>query len=156
MVHKAVCIVKGDNPAIVGVVRFQQDAEGKPTKIVGEIKGLAPGQHGFHVHEWGDFSKGCASAGSHYNPFGQKHGGPKDEIRHVGDLGNITAGSDGVAKFEIVDSMINLAGRHTVIGRMMVVDEKVDDFQKGGNEESFKNAGGARVGCGLIALANPR
>jgi hypothetical protein len=39
------------------------------TQIDGQLSGLTPGKHGFHVHEWGDiFSKGCDSVGGHFNP----------------------------------------------------------------------------------------
>ena len=37
--------------------------------------------HGFHVHEYGDLSEGCQSAGGHYDPFGVVHGGPRDSPR---------------------------------------------------------------------------
>lgn len=41
--------------------------------------------------------------------------------RHVGDLGNVTAGDDNVAKIDITDQLITLAGPHSIIGRTMVV-----------------------------------
>lgn len=46
-------------------------------------------------------------------------------LRHVGDLGNVVAGSDGVAKFEIKDKLITLNGPQTVVGRTLVVSHKV-------------------------------
>jgi len=156
MSKKAVCVIKGD-ANVCGVIRFEQESEDKPVKICGEIKGLAPGQHGFHVHEWGDNTNGCTSTGAHYNPFGKTHGGPKDENRHVGDLGNVTAGADGVAKFEVTDNLIKLIGNNSVVGRTMVVHEKTDDLGKGGDDESLKTGNaGARVGCGVIGLAAPK
>lgn len=42
-------------------------------------------------------------------------------LRHVGDLGNVTAGKDGVAVVSMEDPMIALSGEHSVIGRTMVV-----------------------------------
>lgn len=75
MVFKAVCVIVGEG--VRGVVHFTQEAEGKETNIKGEISGLSPGQHGFHVHEWGDNTNGCISAGPHYNPFGKTHAGPQ-------------------------------------------------------------------------------
>ena len=41
--------------------------------------------------------------------------------RHVGDLGNVTAGENNVAKIDITDSIITLAGAYSIIGRTMVV-----------------------------------
>lgn len=49
------------------------------------------------------------SAGPHFNPFSKEHGGPTDEIRHAGDLGNVTA-AGGVAKVDITDKQISLSG----------------------------------------------
>lgn len=61
------------------------------------------------------------SAGSHFNPFKKEHGGPEDENRHAGDLGNVVAGDDGVAKIDITDSQIPLEGPNSILGRSVVV-----------------------------------
>uniref|UniRef100_W5KMP5 Superoxide dismutase [Cu-Zn] n=1 Tax=Astyanax mexicanus TaxID=7994 RepID=W5KMP5_ASTMX len=152
MVHKAVCVLKGTGE-VTGTVFFEQ-GDGAPVKVSGEITGLTPGLHGFHVHAFGDNTNGCISAGPHYNPYNKTHGGPTDEIRHVGDLGNVTAGADGVAKINIEDKMLSLSGPHSIVGRTMVIHEKEDDLGKGGDEESLKtgNAGG-RLACGVIGIA---
>lgn len=42
-------------------------------------------------------------------------------FRHVGDLGNVEAGDDGIAKVNITDKMISLAGPLSIIGRSVVV-----------------------------------
>ena len=64
----------------------------------------------------GDLSSGCASAGSHFNPFSKMHGAPTDTSRHVGDLGNIQSNAQGEAKFTIEDSLVTLNGPLSVVG----------------------------------------
>jgi hypothetical protein len=86
---KAVCVLTG-TAGVEGTVTFTQSGDG-PTKIVGDISGLAEGLHGFHIHEFGDTTNGCMSTGPHFNPNGMTHGAPTDEIRHAGDMGNVTA-----------------------------------------------------------------
>mmetsp|Transcript_4349 Transcript_4349/g.4466 ORF Transcript_4349/g.4466 Transcript_4349/m.4466 type:complete len:168 (+) Transcript_4349:108-611(+) len=138
---------------VTGSVEFEQPSDTEPTTITYNVTGLTPGLHGFHVHEKADFSNGCVSAGPHYNPFGKTHGGPDDEERHVGDLGNIEANGDGVAEGTMLDINIRLTGDYSVIGRSIMVHEGVDDLGKGGHELSptTGNAGG-RLACGEIKL----
>ncbi|XP_051972135.1 superoxide dismutase [Cu-Zn]-like [Xyrauchen texanus] len=149
---RAVCVLKGTGE-VTGTVYFDQADDKAPVKVSGEITGLTEGKHGFHVHAFGDNTNGCISAGPHYNPHNKNHGGPEDEERHVGDLGNVRAGNDGVAKIDIVDKQLTLHGQLSIIGRTMVIHEKEDDCGKGGNEESLKtgNAGG-RLACGVIGI----
>ncbi|KAK1800395.1 hypothetical protein P4O66_005632 [Electrophorus voltai] len=153
MATKAVCVLKGTGVE-TGTVYFEQQGEGAPVKITGEITGLTPGLHGFHVHAFGDNTNGCISAGPHFNPKNKNHGGPNDEVRHFGDLGNVSAGANGVAKVNIEDKLVSLTGPNSVIGRTMVIHAKEDDLGKGGDEESLKtgNAGG-RLACGVIGIA---
>ncbi|KAL6733515.1 hypothetical protein Aduo_004158 [Ancylostoma duodenale] len=153
--NRAVAVLRG--PIVNGTVVFTQEKESDPCRIQGEIKGLTPGLHGFHVHQYGDLTNGCTSTGSHFNPFNKTHGGPRDENRHNGDLGSIEAGPDGVARFNITDPMVKLHGKNSVIGRAVVVHANVDDLGKGKGsrrKESLKTGNaGARLACGVIGIA---
>ena len=102
-------------------------------------------------------TNGCVTAGAHYNPEGLTHAGPDDTVRHVGDLGNVTADATGKATYDSYDKLIFIYGDvHNVIGRSCVVHAAVDDLGKGGNEESLKTGNaGARVACGVIGLSGP-
>merc|ERR1711941_196034 len=86
---------------------------------------------------------------------GCSHGAPPNGQgeRHAGDLGNVTAGEDGVAKLDITDSMISLTGERSVLGRTMVIHADVDDLGQGGHElsKTTGNAGG-RLACGVIGI----
>jgi Cu-Zn family superoxide dismutase len=80
---------------------------------------------------WTSQIKGCISAGAHFNPFGKTHGGPESEERHVGDLGNVIANDEGVAKFDFVDKLVRLNGPNSIVGRAMVVHADPDDLGLG-------------------------
>lgn len=147
-------------PTVKGTITFEQtDAD---TCVINyEITNLSPGKHGFHIHEKADFSDGCMSAGPHYNPHGKEHGAPDDENRHVGDLGNVEPGPDGVAKGQITDKLIKLTGDFTVIGRSVMVHADEDDLGRGDHSEPGVNGktskttgnAGARIACGEIKAA---
>ena len=54
---------------IYGVVRLSQPAGVLGhLSVEGEVWGVPPGEHGFHIHALGDLSEGCASIGGHYKP----------------------------------------------------------------------------------------
>lgn len=144
---QAVSILEHTVGKVEGAIRFQQEP-GKPTVIKGIIKGLTPGKHGFHIHEFGDLSDGCASAGAHYNPTGVKHG--SIDQGHIGDLGNITADDSGTARFQIMAERVELAD---IVGRAIVIHANEDDLGLGNNSESLTTGNaGDRVGCGVIRL----
>jgi Cu-Zn family superoxide dismutase len=144
-VTRALCLLAPtQGHAVRGTVTFlQQDGA---VLVRAEITGLTPGAHGFHVHEFGDCSApDAASAGGHFNPMGHQHAGPDAPARHMGDLGNLVAGEDGVARMERLDKILKLGGPHSIVGRAVIVHEKVDDLAT----QPTGNAGG-RVACGVI------
>eukprot|EP01117_Protostelium_nocturnum_P017271 TRINITY_DN700_c0_g1_i1.p1 TRINITY_DN700_c0_g1~~TRINITY_DN700_c0_g1_i1.p1 ORF type:complete len:159 (-),score=68.26 TRINITY_DN700_c0_g1_i1:69-545(-) len=156
MPREAICLLKGEpgNEGVKGTVRFRQLENGN-TQVEAEVFGLAEGKHGFHIHQFGDLSNGCTTAGPHYNPHGKTHGGPEDAERHVGDLGNIVktaAAEPSVYKWE--DSLIKLDGPHSVVGRAVVCHKDEDDLGRGGHDDS-KTTGhaGGRIACGVIGLS---
>ncbi|AQL06655.1 Superoxide dismutase [Zea mays] len=126
---KAVAVL-GSSDGVKGTIFFTQEGDG-PTAVTGSVSGLKPGLHGFHVHALGDTTNGCMSTGPHYNPASKEHGAPEDENRHAGDLGNVTAGADGVANINVTDSQIPLTGPNSIIGRAVVVHADPDDLGKG-------------------------
>ena len=150
---RAICILDARTAQKAsGIVRFEQESAFSPTKIRGDFVGLTPGQkHGFHIHTWGDLSNGCLTAGPHLNPYGKTHGGPDDEERHVGDLGNVQGDGEGKGVYERTDYLVTIFGEHSIIGRSCVLHEKEDDLGRGGNAESLITGNaGARIACGVI------
>uniref|UniRef100_A0A023G585 superoxide dismutase n=1 Tax=Amblyomma triste TaxID=251400 RepID=A0A023G585_AMBTT len=147
----AVCVFQIGTPR--GYVKFHQDP-GQQVQLEGNITQLAPGEHGFHVHEFGDLTDGCTSAGSHYNPFGKSHGAPYNEDRHVGDLGNIKADDSSSAVFSFSDRLLQLNGDYSIIGRSLVVHEDRDDLGRGNFSDSLTTGhSGARLTCCVIGIA---
>src|SRR5207244_10719985 len=133
---------------VSGTVTFTEVADG--VQVRAEISGLTPGNHGFHVHEFGDCSAAdVSSAGAHFNPTSKPHAGPESAERHVGDMGNVQADASGNAKLEYVDHQISLTNdERSAIGRSVVVHAKADDLKSQPAGDS-----GARVGCGVIGRA---
>jgi len=112
---------RGSGDAVKEVIVQMRDGEGNSvgtvavrelvngTLFVAELEGLAPGAHGFHIHERGTCEPpGFQSAGSHLNPTGAKHGFDTEGGPHVGDLPNIRVADDGTAVAEFFSAQIVL------------------------------------------------
>ncbi|KAF9935715.1 hypothetical protein BGZ65_003117 [Modicella reniformis] len=165
----AVCIldINQDSPNVItfpdsqkpyGLVRFLQvDQETCVVDVT--VQNLTRGDHGIHIHEFGDTSEGAAKCGPHFNPTNVSHGDP--ETGHVGDLGNITVDENGWGDLVLESKRIKV---WDIIGRSMVVTEKADDLGRGthsnGSSDDNRNGslnskedGGSGKGiiCGIIA-----
>ncbi|CAG2182456.1 unnamed protein product, partial [Oppiella nova] len=146
---KAVVVLRS-NGLTHGVIHLVQ-VGGGPTHISGHIIGLTPlYSHGFHFHEK-PVTVDCESAGEHYNPTHQTHGGPNDPSAHIGDLGNIEADLKGISRVHIIDHKVSLIGKYSVIGRSLVVHKYTDDLGAGLNRESRTSGNsGGRLACGTV------
>ncbi|AAP29819.1 superoxide dismutase [Choristoneura fumiferana multiple nucleopolyhedrovirus] len=148
---KAICVIAGDAH---GKVYFNQDGPNDSLRITGHLLNLPRGLHGFHVHEFGDTSNGCTSAGEHFNPTHQNHGAPDAAERHVGDLGNVrSAGCTALTPVDMSDNVMSLFGPLSILGRSLVVHTDRDDLGLTDHPLSkvTGNSGG-RLGCGIIAM----
>jgi len=132
---------------VTGTVNFLEAPDG--IRVRATIEGLEPNTtHGFHIHEEGDCSApDGSSAGGHFNPTDDPHGGPGDSAdeRHVGDLGNLESNADGVATYERVDDLLTVEGNTSILGRGMIVHAGTDDL-----ESQPTGDAGARLACGVI------
>jgi Cu-Zn family superoxide dismutase len=133
------------NKDVTGTVTFTLD--GEKLKFVADIDGLAPNtEHGFHIHEKGDLSDpDLKSAGGHFNPTKEKHGGPESEHHHAGDLGNLKADAKGHAHLEGTVMHASFSGDTSILGRSVIIHAKADDLKT----DPSGNSGG-RVAGGVI------
>ena len=133
---------------LTGIAMFMQ--EGDTITVFIEIEGVSPGLHAVHIHESGDCGAADGtSAGGHWNPTDAPHGKWGEGEFHLGDLGNIEVGADGIGQFELMTDLweIGTGSDLDIVGKGIIVHAGADDFtsQPSGNA-------GARIGCGAIEL----
>lgn len=135
----AVLLDTEDTPVAVALVAELDDEISVNVVAVG----LAPGEHGIHIHETGicdpTTDPPFDSAGGHYNPTDEEHGD------HAGDLGNITAEEDGTARFQEMTDNFTLDELIDEDGSAIIIHAEEDENDPEG--ESY----GARIVCGVLA-----
>ncbi len=140
-------VMQVGNSEVTGSVTFSEAENG--VQIQGSFSGLEPGNHGFHIHEYGDCTADDGTtAGGHFNPTGNNHGSPSDTDRHMGDLGNIEANEDGEASVNYVDQTVTL---DQILGRGIIIHAGEDDLKS-----QPTGAAGGRVACGVIGVAQKK
>jgi Cu-Zn family superoxide dismutase len=148
VVHVAEATLQGrEGSGVSGVVTFTQSEDS--VEVTAHVSGVSAGtgEHGFHIHEVGDCSApDFTSAGGHFNPTENIHGGPDDAERHAGDLGNITVDETGHGTLTRTSNLITVTpGANSVVGRAVILHEKQDDLVS----QPTGDAGG-RIACGVV------
>jgi superoxide dismutase, Cu-Zn family len=134
----------------VGTVTVTEGKDG--VTLVPNLKGLPPGEHGFHLHE----NPSCASAekdgvktageaaGAHYDPGTTKaHKGPEGG-GHKGDLPKLVVSEKGEAAEKMQVKGVGLADFR---GRAMMVHAGGDNYR---DSPKPSGGGGERIACGVI------
>lgn len=149
-IKKAVAVLQPlNNSNVSGIVYFNMTTIG--VEVIADIDGLDEGEHGFHIHQFGDLrTPDGSSLGGHFNPGNKPHGKPNDEMSHAGDMPNIVAFNDSTAHLEFTNAKVSFSGEENIIGRAIVIHALEDDF-----ESQPSGAAGNRVAAGVIGILNP-
>ncbi len=110
------------------------------------VTGIAPGEHGVHVHMTGVCeAPGFQSAGGHWNPAGAAHGLAGEPGHHAGDMPNLTVTANGTGTLEF-----NLVGG--AFAQLMDADGAAFVVHANADDQTTDPSGnsGARIACGVF------
>ena len=140
----------GNIGSSVGTISFRDTPQG--LEITTDLKGLPPGEHGFHIHE----NPSCAAAeqngklvpglkaGGHYDPKkSRKHAGYTGD-GHLGDLPALIVAKDGTAKNKLYAPRLTL---NDIKNRSVMIHAGGDNYS---DQPLPLGGGGARMACGVI------
>jgi len=117
-----------------------------------DLHGLAPGLHGFHLHQNPSCEPGekngvkaaAIGAGGHFDPKGSNmHGTPWGK-GHLGDLPPLYVDPDGVASEAVLAPRLKMSD---LPGHALMLHAGGDNFS---DNPAPLGGGGARVACGVI------
>lgn len=145
----AVAEMRNAEGRLLGTLTLKQMPGG--IKIKGQLAGLPPGPHAFHIHEKGECLPPFTTAGGHFNPTGHEHGRDNPNGAHLGDMMNVIAKEDGKARLNIfakdvkIEALEGAPGLLDADGASLMLHEKADDYKT----DPTGNAG-PRIACGVI------
>ena len=132
----------------IGSVVVSEARDGVSLRV--NVKGLAIGKRGFHLHEKGDcgpavkdgqMTAGLA-AGDHYDPDHSKsHKGP-ERAGHKGDLALLDGTEKGIDQ-TVTAPRLKLS---EIRGRSLVIHQGGDNY----TDQPENGGGGGRVACGVV------
>lgn len=135
--------------ADIGTVTISQTDNG--VRFTPDLKGLEPGEHGFHVHEKpscegmevkGKYAPALA-AGGHYDPDSTgRHEGPEGK-GHKGDLPKLIVDANGMATEAVIAPRLTL---EELKGHSLMIHSGGDNY----SDNPPMGGGGARIACGVI------
>jgi len=138
--------------ASIGTIEIAAAPKGGGVIFTPMLKGLPPGEHGFHVHEFancgakekdGKLAAGEA-AGDHYDPKKtHKHEGPAGG-GHMGDLPPLKVDAQGNATQSVTAPRLALKDLRR---KALVIHEGGDNLA---DQPKPNGGGGTRIACGVV------
>ena len=135
----------------VGAVTFSDSRQG--AQIVLDLKGLAPGPHGLHLHQNGSCAPApgpdgkpvaAGAAGGHWDPAQSGHHMGPDGQGHMGDLPRLEVGPDGAAKTTLIAPRIKDVT--ALRGHALMIHAGGDTY----SDAPPLGGGGSRFACGVL------
>jgi superoxide dismutase, Cu-Zn family len=153
-------VMKDKQGKEVGHVELTATKEGVRLRV--SLKGMPAGERAFHIHETGKCeAPSFKSAGGHFNPDKERHGGsgvsqPRAGTvglttqGHAGDMPNLKIPQNGQLTLEIMNAEITLEnGKPNSVfqpgGTAIVIHQGGDDYKTDPD-----GAAGERIACGVI------
>jgi superoxide dismutase, Cu-Zn family len=145
--------IKGEK--ISGRAEFVEGQQGmsKVVQITVMMSGLAPGQHGVHLHAVGKCTPDLAAAGGHFDPG--PAGNPDPDANHpfhMGDIPNLQVDANGRGTLRAVTTRVTLSDGPLSLfdtdGSAIIIHGNPDQMKTG--EPKSGVSGGPRVACGVI------
>ena len=140
---------------ITGTAQFTERTQGtgKIVEISLEVKGLAPGKHGVHLHAVGKCEPDFAAAGGHFDPGPSSNTDPDaNHPFHMGDIPNLEVRADGSGTMKAMTTRVTLSA-----GPLSLFDDDGTAIIIHGNEDQGITgapksgvSGGPRVACGVV------
>jgi Cu-Zn family superoxide dismutase len=133
-------------------------APGGGVLVTPDLKGLPPGEHGFHVHQFSNCSakekdgklEPGEAAGGHYDPKKtHKHLGPAGS-GHQGDLPALNVDASGTATQPMTAKNLSLK---SLRNKSLMIHAGGDNFS---DQPKPNGGGGTRIACGVIESAQKK
>jgi len=143
-------VTKSGQGQLLGTITLTENDKG--VVFSPSLKGLTPGQHGFHVHQFascepkkkGDKVVPGGAAGGHFDPKASEHHDSPWGDGHLGDLPALYVNESGQAKSPVLAPRLTLEKlkKHAVM-----IHEGSDNYA---DKPKPLGGGGKRVACGVI------
>lgn len=120
-------------------------------QVSGQLRGVSPGEHGFHIHTTGQCEPSFEAAGGHWNPTDAQHGFEVPGGPHFGDMRNITVGTDSTVMAQGTTAGGTLQGTNALMdadGAAVMIHAQPDDYRSQPSGDA-----GDRIACGVVERA---